>query len=73
MVCLKMKVINMKKLLVLAAALVSSAAFAVPVPVDVTDTVATIGAQLVPIGLVGAAVLGITVAIKAYKWVRRAM
>lgn len=68
-----MKVINMKKLLVLAAALVSSAAFAVPAAVDVTDTVATIGAQLVPIGLVGAAVLGITVAIKAYKWVRRAM
>lgn len=68
-----MKVINMKKLLVLAAALVSSAAFAVPTAVDVTDTVATIGAQLVPIGLVGAAVLGITVAIKAYKWVRRAM
>ena len=39
--------------------------------VDVADVVGTIGAQLVPIGLVGAAVLGVVVAVKAYKWIAR--
>lgn len=64
-----------KKLLALAAmsaAAVSSFAAGTGA-VDVSDTVTTIGAQLVPIGLIGGAVLGITVAVKAYKWVRRAM
>lgn len=52
---------------------VAAPAFAVATPVDVTDTVANIAAQLTPIGLVATAVLGIFVAIKAYKWVRRAL
>lgn len=41
--------------------------------VDVTATVTDIGAQLVPIGLIGVAVLGVFVAVKAFKWVRRAL
>lgn len=63
------------KLLLLAGLAMSSiAAQAAPgSAVDVTDVTGTIAAQLVPIGLVGAAVLGVVVAIKAYKWVRRAM
>lgn len=51
----------------LAAAPFASAA------VDVTDVTASITAQLVPIGLVGVAVLSLLVAIKCYKWIRRAM
>jgi uncharacterized membrane protein len=64
-----------EKIAVLAlAGLASVSVMAAPgAAVDVTDVTGTIAAQLVPIGLVGAAVLGITVAIKAYKWVRRAM
>jgi len=41
--------------------------------IDVTSIEQKITAQLGPIGLLGAAVLGIIVAIKAYQWVRRAM
>lgn len=41
------------------------------VGVDVTSTVTTISDQLGPIGLIGVAVLGVTVAVKAFKWVRR--
>jgi hypothetical protein len=41
--------------------------------IDVTSVVSTIGAQLTPIASIGGAVLGVIVAIKAYKWVRRAM
>lgn len=41
--------------------------------IDVTSVVTTISDQLTPIGLVGAAVLSLIVAIKAYKWVRRAL
>ena len=41
--------------------------------VDVSAVVTDIGAQAVPIGLIGAAVLILMVGIKAYKWVRRAM
>lgn len=41
--------------------------------VDVSDVVTTITAQLGPIGLIGVAVLGVMVAIKAYKWVSRAL
>lgn len=41
--------------------------------VDVDDVVTDIGAQLVPVGLIGSAILLLIVAIKAYKWVRRAM
>ena len=41
--------------------------------VDVTDVVADIEAQLAPIAAIGAGVLLVLVAIKAFKWVRRAM
>jgi len=41
--------------------------------IDVTDVVADVAAQAVPIGLIGSAVLLLVVAIKAFKWVRRAL
>lgn len=41
--------------------------------VDVSSTVTTITAQLAPIALIGAAVLGVVVAIKAFHWVKRAI
>lgn len=58
--------------LVLAAGLaaVSGAASAA---IDVTPVVAEINGAVAPIGLIGAAVLLVIVAIKSYKWVRRAM
>jgi hypothetical protein len=56
-------------LLALAVGVTASQAAAV----DVTATVTDIGAQLVPIGLIGVAVLGIFVAVKAFHWVRRAL
>lgn len=43
------------------------------VTVDVADTVTDITAAATPIGLIGGAVLGVLVAVKIYKWVRRAM
>ena len=42
-------------------------------PIDVTTVVTDIGAQAVPIGLIGGAVLLIFVAVKAFKWVRSAL
>jgi len=63
-----------KKISAAVVAVSSTVAMAAPgAAVDVTDTVGTIANQLVPIGLIGAAVLGVVVAIKAYKWIRRAM
>lgn len=41
--------------------------------VDVSDVVADIGAQAVPVAAIGAAVLLLYVGMKAFKWVRRAM
>jgi len=41
--------------------------------IDVTGIVTEIGAQAAPIGLIGVAVLGIAVALKAFKWVRAAL
>lgn len=41
--------------------------------VDVSDVVSAIQGAATPIGLIGGAVLTILVAIKVYKWVRRAM
>lgn len=41
--------------------------------VDVTAVVTEIEGAVVPIGLIGAAVLVVMVGIKVYKWVRRAM
>lgn len=62
------------KLATAALALVAAApSFATGSAVDVSATVTSITDQLTPIGLLGVAVLGIIVAIKAFKWVRRAM
>ncbi len=47
------------------------AANATTTGVDVTSTVATITDQLAPIGLIGAAILGVTVAIAAFVWIRK--
>jgi hypothetical protein len=41
--------------------------------IDVASVVTDIGAQAAPIALIGAAVLLLTVGIKAFKWVRRAL
>lgn len=41
--------------------------------IDVSAVVSEISAQLAPIGLIGAAVMLVIVAIKAFKWVRAAM
>lgn len=41
--------------------------------IDVTSVVTDIGAQAVPIGLVGTAVMLIFLAVKAFHWVRRAL
>jgi len=41
--------------------------------ISVTDTVTDIGAQAAPIALIGGAVLLLTVGMKAFKWVRRAL
>lgn len=41
--------------------------------VDVASVVTDIGAQAAPVGLIGAAVLILMVAIKAFMWVRKAL
>jgi len=55
--------------LLAAGALVPAHAAAI----DVSAVVTEIAAQSVPIALIGSAVLLIFVAIKSFKWVRRAM
>ncbi|MDP2034188.1 MAG: major capsid protein [Polaromonas sp.] len=62
--------------LMLAVVFMALAAFAAPAraaAVDVAAIVTDIGAQAVPIGLIGGAVLLIVVAVKAFKWVRSAL
>jgi hypothetical protein len=62
--------------LMLAMVFMALAAFAAPAraaAVDVAAIVTDIGAQAVPIGLIGGAVLLIVVAVKAFKWVRSAL
>ena len=56
-------------LLALAVGATASQAAAVDVGAVVTD----IGAQSVPIGLIGTAVLLIFLAVKAFHWVRKAL
>lgn len=56
-----------------AATLAIASAQASAAAVDVTAVVTDIGAQLVPIGLIGSAVLLVFLAIKAFKWVRASM
>ena len=41
--------------------------------VDVTSVVADVKAQVASIALVGAAVLGVYIAVKTFKWVRSAL
>lgn len=41
--------------------------------IDVADVVTDIAAQATPVGLIGAAVLILFVAIKAFRWVRQAL
>ena len=41
--------------------------------IDVSDVVTDIAAQATPVGLIGAAVLLLYVAIKAFRWVRQAL
>lgn len=41
--------------------------------IDVTAIVTDIGNQLAPIGLIGIAVMGVMVAVKAFRWVRAAL
>ena len=57
-------------------AVASASALTLPVQaaaIDVGDLVTDIGAQAVPVGLVGVAVLMIYGAVKAFKWVRAAL
>jgi len=60
-------------LVALVAGVLANTANAAVGAIDVSGTVTDIGAQLVPIGLIGAAIMGVFLAIKAYHWVRRAM
>lgn len=68
---------NLKAKIVVAvgvgAAVMAGPALAAGDAVDVTATVATITGQLVPVGLIGVAVLGVMVAVKAFRWVRGAL
>lgn len=66
----------MKKMLpvaIVAFAVSSMSVGAHAAAIDVTAVVTDIGAQAAPIGLIGGAVLLIFVAVKAFKWVRRAL
>ncbi len=51
----------------------TAAAAANAAAIDVEDVVTDIGAQAAPVALIGSAVLLLTVGIKAFKWVRRAL
>lgn len=62
---------NVKLPVALVAMIVTASANAAAV--DVTAIVTDIAAQAAPIGLIGSAVLLIFVAVKAFKWVRRAL
>jgi len=61
----------MRKFLVGAVALLPLSSFAAAV--DVAAVVTDIGAQVAPVTAIGGGVLLLIVAIKAFKWVRRAM
>lgn len=60
------------KAALLGTALVLAAGNAAAV-VDVTAVTTAISDTLAPIGLIGAGVLLVLVAVKTYKWIRRAM
>ncbi len=65
-----MKNLNLKLASVLALTLAATASQAA---IDVSGVTTEISATLAPIGLIGAGVLLVMVAIKAFKWVRGAM
>jgi hypothetical protein len=54
-----------------AAALANLSHAAAGAAVDVADVTGTISAQLVPVGLVGVAILGVTVAVAAFVWIKK--
>jgi len=56
-----------------ASLAIGASAPAFAAAVDVADVVADIALQAAPVAAIGAAVLLLLVAIKAFKWVRRAM
>lgn len=63
-----------KKIGLMAGSLVlATSAFAAASPPDVSAVVTEIGGALVPVGLIGSAVLLVVVGIKVFKWVTRAM
>lgn len=67
---------NSNKLGLLAFVATAASALALPASaaaVDVTAVTTAISDTLTPIGAIGAGVLLVIVAIKTYKWVRRAM
>lgn len=70
----EMKNLNLRTSRVLSLlALAGVSTLSQAAPVDVAAVVTDIGAQAAPIGLIGAAVLLIFVAVKAFKWVRGAL
>lgn len=48
----------------------SAASFAEPLAIDVTDVAASLTGLIVPVGVVGAAYLGVRVAIRGWKVIR---
>lgn len=50
--------------------LASVSSFAVPLAIDVTDVAASLTGLIVPVGVVGAAYLGVRVAIRGWKVIR---
>lgn len=54
-----------------AGAVTTGAQAAAGGAVDVADVTGTISAQLVPVGLVGVAILGVTVAVAAFVWIKK--
>jgi hypothetical protein len=66
----KMKNFNLKLASLLALTLAATASQAA---IDVTGVTSEIAGTLAPIGLIGAGVLLVIVAIKAFKWIRGAM
>lgn len=53
-----------------ALMLASAASFAEPLAIDVTDVAASLTGLIVPVGVVGAAYLGVRVAIRGWKVIR---
>lgn len=64
---------NLKSAMVAGIAAASAVAGSASAAVDTTATTTAITDAVTAVGLIGVAVLGVYVAIKTYKWVRRAM